>query len=358
MIRIGVIGTGIYGSLHLTALKDRELNTGDVMLAGFAEIDAETREAREKDYACRGYADYREMIEKEKLDAVTVATPDHLHYEITMACLQYSIPMLVEKPLSTDSGEARTMMETARKAGVFLQVDFHKRFDPYHIDLKMRIRDGEVGSPQYGYFWIEDVLDVGTRLIGKKTWNSQGSPVWFLGIHVIDLSLWLMDFPNPAEVHAKGFKGKLKSLGIDIYDSIKSTVTYDNGVSITYDTSVILPNSYEARVHQGLKIVGTEGILEVNTQYRGARHCTPRGGMETPNLGGKHRVFNKNGKIGWRGYLYEAIHDFVDNIKLLREGRSIEELKGTYPSAEEAVVSTRIGEAIHRAILENRVISL
>lgn len=358
MIRIGVIGTGIYGSLHLTALKDRERNTGDVVLAGFAEIDAETRKAREEEHGCRGYADYREMIEQEKLDAVTVATPDHLHYEITMACLEYSIPLLVEKPLATHSSEARTMMETARKAGLLLQVDFHKRFDPYHIDLKMRIRDGEAGRLQYGYFWIEDILDVGTRLIGKRTWDAQGSPVWFLGIHAIDLSLWLMDFPDPTEVHAKGFKGKLTSLGIDLYDSVKATVSYDNGVAITYDMSVILPNSYEARVHQGLKLVGTEGILELNTQYRGARHCTPRSGMETPNLGGKHRVFNKKGTVSWRGYLYEAIHDFVDNVKALREGRSIEELKGAYPSAEEAIVSTRIGEAIHAAVRENRVITL
>jgi len=358
MIRIGVIGAGIYGALHLEALRDRKLVAGDVELAAFAEVNAETRAAREREYGCRGYGDYREMLEKEHLDAVTVATPDHLHYEITMACLKYSIPLLVEKPFSTDSGEAQTMMETARTRGVFVQVDFHKRFDPYHIDLKMRIRDGEAGSLQYGYFWIEDVLEVGTHIIGKKSWGTQGSPVWFLGIHAIDLSLWMMDFPKPVEVYAKGFKGKLTSLGIDIYDSIKATVTYDNGVTITYDTSVILPNSYEARVHQGLKLVGTEGIMELNTQYRGGRYCTPKGGMETPNLGGKHRTFNKQGKISWRGYLYEAVHDFVENVKLLQAGRSIEELKGTYPSAEEAVVSTRIGEAIHRAILSNGVMKL
>ncbi len=244
------------------------------------------------------------------------------------------------------------------KAGKLLQVDFHKRFDPYHIDLKMRIQGGEAGVLQYGYFWIEDVLEVGTDIIGKKSWGTNGSPIWFLGIHAIDLSLWLMGFPNPVEVHAKGFKGKLRSLGIDIYDSIKATVTYDNGVTITYDTSVILPNSYEARVHQGLKLVGTEGIMELNTQYRGGRYCTPKGGMETPNLGGKHRVFNKQGKISWQGYLYEAVHDFAENVKLLQAGRSIEELKGTYPSAEEAVVSTRIGEAIHGAILQKSVIKL
>ena len=57
MIRIGVIGTGIYGALHLEALRDCELVAGDVELAAFAEVNAETRTAREREYGCRGYGD-------------------------------------------------------------------------------------------------------------------------------------------------------------------------------------------------------------------------------------------------------------------------------------------------------------
>ena len=172
MIRIGVVGTGTYGSLHLAALKDREVNSGDVILAGFAEMNAGTRKSREKEFACRGYEDYRTLIEKEKLDAVTIATPDHLHYEVAMACLDYRIPILLEKPFATSSAEASDMASKAESAGVFLQIDFHKRYDPYHIDLKLRISEQEAGNLQYGYFWIEDVLDVGVNMIGKKTWGT------------------------------------------------------------------------------------------------------------------------------------------------------------------------------------------
>jgi predicted dehydrogenase len=357
MTKIGVVGTGAYGSLHLAALKDREVNSGDVILAGFAEIDECTRAVKEREFGCRGYADYRKLIEQEKLEAITIATPDHLHYDVTMACLDYKIPILVEKPFATTTAEAEDMASKAKSAGVFLQIDFHKRYDPYHIDLKLRLAENEAGVLQYGYLWIEDVLDVGTNMIGKKTWGTGSSPVWFLGIHAIDLSLWLMDFPRPVEVYAKGFKGKLTAMGLDIFDSIKSTVTYDNGVTITYDNSVILPNSYEARVHQGVKLVGTEGILELDTQYRGGRYCSAAGGMLTPNIGGKFRFFNKNGGLSWRGYLYEAIHDFVDNLRLLREGRTIASLEGTYPSPSQAILSTMVGQAIHTSIEEQRTIS-
>ncbi len=358
MIKIGVIGTGKYGSLHLTALKDRELVRGDIKLCGLTEINAEVRERKAKELQCRGYADYRQMIEKEKLDAVTIATPDHLHHDVTMACLEYRIPILLEKPFATKVGEAEAMCKKALASNVLLQIDFHKRVDPYHIDLRSRVQRGEFGTLEYGYYWIEDTLNVGTDIIGQKTWGENGSPIWFIGIHAIDLSMWLMDFPAPKEVYAKGFKGKLSSMGLDIYDSIKSTVTYGNGCAITYDTSVILPNNYESQVHQGLKMVGTEGIVELNTQYRGERLCTTRSGMGTPNLGGAHSVRNKNGGTSWHGYLYDAIHDFVDNVSLLKAGKTVRDLEGTYPSAVEALVSTRIGEAIHTSIRENRVISL
>ena len=298
------------------------------------------------------------MIENEKLDAVTIATPDHMHYDITMECLNYNIPILLEKPFSTASSEALEMTQKAKEAKVFLQIDFHKRYDPYHIDLKMRIEDKECGNLQYGYFWIEDVLDVGINIIGKKTWGTGSSPIWFLGVHAIDLSLWLMDFPKPLEVYAKGFKEKLASMGMDIYDSIKATVCYENGVAITYDTSVILPDNYEARVHQGLKMIGTDGILELDTQYRGGRYCTTASGMMTPNIGGKYRFYNKEGGISLRGYLYDAVHDFIDNIELLKKGKTISELEGCYPSPTEAILSTQIGEAIHKSIAENQIIYL
>jgi hypothetical protein len=80
--------------------------------------------------------------------------------------------------------------------------------------------------------------------------------------------------------------------------------------------------------------------------------------METPNLGGKHRFYNKQGNISWRGYLYEAIHDFVDNINLLKSGKTISELKGSYPSPDEGLVSTKVGEAIHESIAAKKVLFL
>jgi predicted dehydrogenase len=331
----------------LDALKQREKDVGDVQLVGFAEINGQQRAAIETEYGIPGYVSHGELIDKAKPDALTIVTPDHLHYQVIMDALDADKALLVEKPLTTDVAEAKAIVQKVREKELLLQVDFHKRFDPYHLDLKMRIEAGELGKVEYGYCWMEDVLRVGTTMIGQQSWGNHGSPAWFLGIHMIDLTYWLMGCPKPTKVYATGIKGKLQSMGIDIYDAVKAQVTYDNGAVITYDTSAILPDSHESIVRQGVKIIGTEGFMEVNSQYRGARGCTTNKGMEAPNLGALYRTYDKSGRIVTHGYLHDSIYDFIASIRHLRNAGTLYELEGKYASAEQGLVSTAIGAAIH-----------
>ncbi len=350
MINIGVVGAGLYGRVHMDAFKQREKLAGDCRVAAFTDVNDAARAAAERDFGIKGYAGLDEMLRNEDLDGVTVVTPDHLHHRLAMACLAAGKHVFVEKPLSTDVAEAVEMAETAERKNLLLQVDFHKRFDPYHIDLKLRIREGRLGTIQYGYCWMEDILRVGTDMIGQPHWGGGGSPVWFLGIHMIDLTYWLMEYPEPVKVYATGCKGKLRSLGRDIHDSIKATVTFANGASVTYDTAVILPNTHEALVRQGVKMVGTEGYLVVDSQYRGARGASTEKGMETPNCGGFGRKIAKNGDVVKVGYINDSLIDFVENLSALKKGATAADLKGTYASAREGIASTKVGVAIHKSL--------
>ncbi len=358
MITVGLIGAGLYGRVHMATFKQREQQVGDARLVAFADVNEQARTSAEKDFGIKGYASVDEMLKNETLDGVMVVTPDHLHHKLVMTCLAAGKHVFVEKPLSTNIAEAREMTEAAEKADRLLQVDFHKRFDPYHIDLKLRIRDGELGTMQYGYCWMEDMLRVGTDMIGQSHWGDSGSPAWFLGIHMIDLTYWLMDFPEPVKVYATGGKDKLSSMGIDIYDSIKAHVTYANNVSITYDTAVILPNSHEAVVRQGVKMIGTEGFLVVDSQFRGARGCSTAKGMETPNCGGFGRKIAKNGDIIKAGYINDSLVDFVENLAELKKGETPASLKGKYASAREGIASTKVGVAIHQSLASGQLIDV
>ena len=82
-IRVGVIGGGIWGNYHLKAAKELE-REGKVKLIAIAAKTEETANKHAKTFGINGYTDFKQMIQNEDMDAVTIATPDHLHKEMTV----------------------------------------------------------------------------------------------------------------------------------------------------------------------------------------------------------------------------------------------------------------------------------
>ena len=355
MIRIGVVGGGTYGESHLTVFKDMEAS-GKVRLAALAECDDQRREHRAAEFGVRTYKTHKEMLEKEDLDGVAVVTPDHLHRAIASDVLDRGLHCLVEKPLDVTVEGCRDLVAKAHEKGLLLEVDFHKRFDPYHIEMRESFLEGKFGEIEYGYAWMEDQLFVATSML--RAWSENSSPVWFLGVHMYDLVRWIMDNPDPVKVFATGVKKKLVSMGIDTYDSVQAHVLFDNGANITFNNCWILPDNFEAVVHQGVKLVGTEGIFECDSQYRGGRGCLKDEKMRTWNLGIKYRERDKNNRLHWRGYFYSSIADFAENLLFLQEGGTLEDLEGLYPSGEDGVAITQIACAAHESIERGEAVEI
>ncbi len=136
-LRIGVVGTGLRGKYLIGNLpesatvaaicdcsKSRVTNTltpqGEFasVLARFREQDAER---------CSVYSDYRRMFEREKLDAVIVAVPDHHHVPAALHALAAGLDVYLEKPLTVSIGEGRLLVEAVRKTGRVLQVGSQQR---------------------------------------------------------------------------------------------------------------------------------------------------------------------------------------------------------------------------------------
>ena len=140
------------------------------------------------------------MIQKEKLDAVAVVTPDFLHREIALEVASHGIHLLMEKPLDTSVKGAQKMVQAAKENNVLLFVDFHKRFDPAYINLKKQIQEGKLGKVQYGYIWMEDKIVVPS--VWFKNWAKYSSPAWFIGIHFFDMLIWIFGSIQAIEVYA------------------------------------------------------------------------------------------------------------------------------------------------------------
>lgn len=102
---------------------------------------------------CRGYADYRELLEQEDVDAVVIATPDHSHAVITMAALKQRRHVYCEKPLTWSVAEARRVVEAARSAGVATQLGNMGQADESARNICEILWDGVIGPVREVQVW-------------------------------------------------------------------------------------------------------------------------------------------------------------------------------------------------------------
>ena len=363
--RIGIVGLGTFGINHLRCFRQMGYIGAAELVAG-CDINEKLVEERLQEFSFKPYTSVTEMLEKEHLDGITVVTPDPFHKDIVLAAAEATVHVLSEKPLDVTVDGCQQMMDACEQAGILLMVDFHKRYDEYHIAMKQKIDAGDLGAIQYGYSHMEDRIEVPKDWF--PGWAVKSSPAWFLGIHFYDLTRYLIG-ANAVEVWATGCKGRLSSLGVDTWDSISAKVTFSNGASVCYDTSWILPYEFEAVVNQGIRLVGTHGMLECDSQDRGTTTCiaddapghvsgkTPRVGMETHNKSFLRQKFDKQGREIWEGYGMDSIADFAYSVGVLLDGGKISDL-GAFPGGQDGIEATKIAAGVHKSIETGGIVRL
>ncbi len=353
-VRVAVVGGGIYGTNLLNSFSEFE-REGLTKLVALADINEQVLNSQAKKYNISGYTDFREMLDKEEVDAVAVATPDHLHREITLEVINRGKHVLMQKPMDMTVEGCEEIVEEADKNNVLVEVDFHKRFDPPHRNLKKAIQAGVLGQIQYGYAWIEDTIEVPHEWL--HSWAHKSSPSWFVGIHYYDLFIWMMG-AKARKVYATGSKSKLLGMGINTYDSIQAKVEFDNGANIVFDSSWILPKHFPSINNQGCKVVGTEGIWEIDAQDRGVWTCDLNG-LKTQNYYFLREDVDPLGRKVHYGYGSEAHREFVVHVNAI-----INKMPFNYEdttlglSAVEGIESTRIAYAVDESIKKGEIIKL
>lgn len=353
MIKIAVVGTGIFGTNLLNTFAQME-SENRCKLVAICDIQKETLDKQSKRYNIKGYSDYKEMIDNEDIDGVAIATPDPLHKDPVIYAANKGKHIFVEKPMDVTVEGCQEMIDACKKNNVLLQVDFHKRFDPFHIKIREDIQKGRAGKIEYGYSHMEDKIVVPRDWF--PNWAPKSSPVWFLGVHMFDLIRWIIG-SNGKNVFAKGKKLKLKSLGVDTYDSVSTMVEFENGAVVTFDLSWILPENFESVVNQGFRLVGEKGIMECDSQDRGTRIA-----FEDTQSSTYNPVFisespdKRTGKTRYSGYGIESIADFVYNMEFLSKGGRPEELEGGITGlGEDGIEITKIAVAVHRSLESGKI---
>ena len=327
VLRIGTIGVGLQGETHVKCLK--ALPNAEVI--AIADVnEARLREVGER-YGIKGrYLDYREMLEKEELDAVTVATPDHLHRDPVIAAVKAGKHVLVEKPLATSVEEAEEMVEAARRAGVKMMVNFSNRWMSYMAIAKEAVESGEMGEPLYAYARLSNTLYVPTKML--KGWASKTKLPFWLMSHTIDRVRWLFN-SEVVRVYAVSRSVVLKGMGIDTPDFYAALAEFENGAVGNFESCWVLPETRPSIVDSKMELVFTKGSISIDAQAAVIQKAT----AESFTLPGilQFEVYGRP-----VGFVVEALRHFVESVLNDRE---------PWPSGEDGLRVVKVSEAIVRS---------
>ena len=261
--RVGVIGPGWFGKFNLFRLMQVE----PVIPAALCDVDAKMLAEAADRVAERHasgkrpttYHDYREMLKKEDLDIVIVATPDHWHALPAIAAMKAGADVYVEKPICVDVVEGQAMLAAARKYKRVVQVGTQRRSTPHIIDAKKNIIEkgrlgkiawvetccyyhgGMKGQPKptdppegldYGFWTGPAPMRPYIPRMHPRSWRSfmeyGNGTIGDMGIHMFDMVRWMLGLRWPKRISASGGLWVRKDDIANIPDTLDAAYDYDD----------------------------------------------------------------------------------------------------------------------------------
>jgi UDP-N-acetylglucosamine 3-dehydrogenase len=140
-LRAAVLGVGAMGRSHARVYAEME----NVKLVAIADPDPRVADRVAGSYGTTAYTDYRELLDREKPDLVSIAVPTTRHLEVALETIGRGIHVLVEKPLAFSLDEGRKIIDAAESQGVKLAVGHIERFNPAVVEIKRRLGEQELG---------------------------------------------------------------------------------------------------------------------------------------------------------------------------------------------------------------------
>ncbi|CAN5819380.1 Gfo/Idh/MocA family oxidoreductase [soil metagenome] len=258
-VKAAVIGVGLIGEQHAESYVDNP--RAELVLV--ADMNADRAKSVGERFGCASTSSLADVAGS-NAEVVSVATPDFAHYEPVMAMLEAGKHVVVEKPISTITSEAKAMVELAKEKNVMMTVNLGNRWNPTYQSIRESVQEGEIGDPVMVYSRTSDTIWVPRTML---SWAGKSGPQWFLFAHTMDMVRWILG-QEAKEVYAIGQKTILKSEGIDAFDAIQAMVRFENSFA-TFETSWIVPEAYPHIVESQLTINGSNGRLHLDGAAQG-----------------------------------------------------------------------------------------
>jgi predicted dehydrogenase len=352
-LRVGIVGCGV-GMIHADAWA-QEPRAAIVALAGL-DTDRCQKIAHRYDIL-HLFDDYRDLVQRVDIDAVSVAVPNHLHLPVALAAFDAGKHVLIEKPLARNAAEGEQIVAAARAAGKVLGICFSKRHKAEMEFLRRHIDGGGLGEIYYAKaYWMRraGIPGLGTWFTSKE--QAGGGPLIDLGVHVLDMAHSLMGNPEVLTVSGATY-AKLGPQGKGNWNDGRFTVIPENRFEVEDLATAFLRTADGAAIHLETSWATHSGV----TDEYGVNLFGDRGGADF-----RVKDYAQTGCLRLFGDIagsptdlaprYEPLHGHLQIVH--RFVAAVLDGVPMSPSGEEGLVRTRLLDAIYRSAELGREISL
>ncbi len=264
MIKVGLIGVGYLGKIHLRIL----LETSAFQLIGFYDIDKQTSSDISKQYNVKAYSSGPELMDD--CEALIIVTPSNTHFEIASTAIKKGKHVFLEKPVTPTVEEAKLLMGLEKEAGVKIQVGHVERFNPAFISAVPFIN-----KPQF--------IEIQRLAI----YNPRGTDVSVtldLMIHDLDLLLTIVR-SNIKSIQAFGSKTISETV-----DLVNARIEFDNGTIANLTSNrMSLSNMRNIKVYQANGIINIDllnkvtEVIEIRNASKNSKNLVVVSGTKSPD---------------------------------------------------------------------------
>ncbi len=302
-------------------------------LTAFISDDSKKLKQLGRKYGITGlysYDQYEECLKREKIDAVYIELPNHLHCEYTVRAAKKEVHVLCEKPMALSVKECETMIRTADHHGIKLMVAYRLHFEEANLRAIQLVQSGKFGEPRY--FQSAFSLSVKDKNNIRLREETGGGTLWDIGIYCLNASRNLFH-AEPIEVFATTVgQGRGRFEEVEEMSAITLRFPDDRLASFIW--------SFGAADVSEFRIVGTKGQLRVTSAYE---YVEPIIHHLTINGKEKKQAFSK------RDQLAPQLLNFSDAIV----NNTVPE-----PAGDEGLHDVRIIEALYRSAEKGQPVSL
>jgi predicted dehydrogenase len=253
-LKVGVVGVRGIARTHFPGWKD----SAHAEMIALADVDKKilSQRGKEQDVDLL-YNDPKDLFRNKDIDIIDICTPNAYHTPLAIAALKAGKHVICEKPLAPSPKDIRKMIAARDKSGKMLMTAQHFRFQAASQALKKRIDAGALGSVYHARSWMlrRSGAPTSPGFVQKK--HSGGGPCIDIGVHILDLTLWMLGNPKPVSVSGVTQSKLAKQTGAysdwggpipkfwDVEEFAAAMVRFDNGATLVLEVSWLLHHKTE-----------------------------------------------------------------------------------------------------------------